>query len=148
MPEKRPLGISILAVVLMVPSPFLLVGGIAAIVMSTIRVLKENLGEFGLIMILMSVGVAILGLVCAKAGFGLWRLKTSARAPTIFLMCMIAVFTGIQLLFGFKGEINVSRTWIRGWVGSCIFSVWAVIYLCLPQVRRKLKWKSDTPNHR
>ena len=147
MPEKRPLGISILAAVLMLPSPFLLVGGMAMVVMSTIRDLKENQSGYGLIMILMSVGIAILGVVCARAGFDLWRLKRNARAPTIFLMCMTAVFTGNALLVGFEDRAKLSRTWVAGWAGACIFSVWAVIYLCLPQVRRKLEGKSDSPNN-
>ncbi len=147
MAAKHPLGISILAVLLLLPSPFLLCGGIALAAIFTIQVLKEGLEESGLIIILLGVGTAILGIVCAKAGFDLWRLKRSARAPTIFLMCMIAVFTGDALLIGFEDRAKLSRAWLRGWAGVFAFSALAVAYLCLPHVRRKLERNGDSRNH-
>lgn len=146
MPDKRPLGVSILAAILLLSSPFLLVFGTAAVVRSTARMLRENLGEYGIIILLLSVGIVILGVVCAKSGFGLWRMKMSARAPTIFLMCMTAVFALVQVTVSMEDRLNFHRTWTLAWAAACFFSVWAVVYLCLPRTRRR--FESDSTDNK
>lgn len=137
MTEKRPIGVSILALILMFPSPFLMVGGIWLVVLSTIKTLRE---DSPVIWLLMSVVVPILGAVSAKAGIDLWRLKRDSLAPTVFLMCMTAVFTGIQVCFLASCTALtslISSRYFRGWAAVCAFSVWAVVYLCVPRIRRR-----------
>jgi len=139
MAEKRPLGVSILAAILLFSSPLLLVLGSVAAVRSTVRMLRENLGAYGIIMVLLSIGVVILGVVCAKSGLGLWRLKMSARAPTMFLMCMTAVFAFVQASVGLEDRTDFGWSWILGWASACVLSVWTVVYLCLPRTRRRFE---------
>jgi hypothetical protein len=136
--EKRPLGVSVLAVVDLLASPFFLVTGVQGII-SAVRNLRgtptSRLGGGGLLLAVDACVLAV-GVVCAVAAMDLWRLKKRGRRVTIFLMSMFGVFAADVALLGFA---ETGRAAFLGGSAGCIFCLGAVLYLCLPGTRRKFE---------
>jgi len=137
MMEKRPLGVSILAAADLLASPFLLIAGIERLI-STIRDWRSApLLPGRELQVALDLCALVMGAVCAVAAADLWRLRKRGRGVTIFLMCIFGVFAGDIALLGSTGELPRDELWVGS--ASFAFCVWAVVYLCLPSIRRKFE---------
>lgn len=143
---KHPFGILILAPVLLLIALPLAFTGIVSFV-ATISLIRRTPGLGGGAMLLAtSLCPVILGGVCAAAGLDLLRLRRRGRPVTIFLSCIFGVFAGDMLLLALTERTDRSsdphRLWLWGSGAVFLFCIWAVVYLCLPGVRRKLELKA------
>ncbi|HSY89767.1 MAG TPA: hypothetical protein VK812_00255 [Candidatus Binatus sp.] len=130
------MGVSVLAVMDLLASPFFLVTGIQGII-SAMRNLRSTprLAGGGL-MLAVDFCVLAVGVVCAVTAMDLWRLRKRGRRVTIFLMSMFGVFAADVALLGFA---ETGRAAFLGGSAGFVFCWWAVLYLCLPGTRRKFE---------
>ena len=130
------MGVSVLAVMDLLASPFFLVAGAQGII-SALRNLRSapRLAGGGL-MLAADACVLAVGVVCAVTAMDLWRLRKRGRRLTIFLMSMFGVFAADIALLSFA---ETGRAAFVGGSAGCIFCCWAVLYLCLPGTRRKFE---------
>jgi hypothetical protein len=130
--QKPPWGVAILAATLFVVSPIFVAAGVKAFIREIKRPPQLAGAE-----ILLAVGACavIVGMVCAVAAADLWRLRQGGRPVAIFLMCMFGVFASDMAFIAWTDAGMRSGFWPA--LAASLFCLWAVVYLCLPKIRRK-----------
>jgi|SRR5579863_8076207 len=138
MTGRRPPGIAIIAVALLLLSPLLIVSGVKAII-NVLDLLKVPGQDGGALLVAISICPLVLGIACASSGLDLWRLKKKGRAPAIFLLVMATVFAAVWALIFLVDRTDSNRAGFAASAAVSLVCVWAIVYLCLPQTRRSLQ---------
>lgn len=136
----RPVGVTILAILIFIVAAFSLLGGIGVILGGGFiaSMLSQGQGTAGGAGILAGLGAAagvfiiIVGGVSALVGFGLWKLKGWARIVTIILCGISAAFQLLGILLTLTHFNLFALIWGVFWVAVDAFVIW---YLLKPEVK-------------
>ena len=135
MTDKRPLGVSILAGAAFLASVALLVALIFALKNLAVAIGQEDDPRGGAVLFLTFCLIA-LAWISGAAGMDLWKLRSRGRTLTVVSMCIFSLL-GLALTAGeARGILFCAGPTV------CALSVGGIVYLFLPNVRRK--FEADT----
>lgn len=112
-PDARPVGITLIAIVLATNGIASLVEAVAAAGPTVSAVITAGLS-------------GLIGLLLLHRAYGIFNLKRGAWLATVILLCLRGVMTSVHLIRGSSGVL----TWIDLAVFAC-----TVLYLLHPRVR-------------
>jgi hypothetical protein len=91
-PRTRPIGVAILAILVVLIGVFLLIGAIGILVASG-ALAVAGLALFGLVGAVLAAVLGILGIIWVAVGLGLWKLRGWAWWLAVIVMLITAVAT-------------------------------------------------------